>query len=747
MNNTRRILILGLILLWGPFSSPNEGPAGIPPEEQFAQALLSYRNGDYAPALKAFRRLAEETKDPRSAADLIFMQGQALRGLQNWPEAAQAFSRAAEIHPLLGDYALFFQGEALEKTGEGEKGLESYQRLIQHYPQSLLVSRARLGMAGIYLQRGDYARAVETCERILQGDPWKDSHAQGRFLLARAREGLGQWPEAAKTYRELWLKTPLHANAQNAQTRLEFLVKEKKVPEEKISPEALFTRALQFYQANSFEAALREMNQIQGYPLESYPSHLAGEPWVDDLYFHRGMGYFRTRQYSQAMGMFDLLVGNSRSEGMAEKSLFWKYLTQVRSGREEEGLKSLSLLQAAYPRSPFLAQALYLKGTIHEDLDEPEKAFSAYQEVGEKFPQSPYRFAALWKAGWLAYRRNDPLAALQTWDQLKRMDPPSRWVEKVLYWGGKALEKNGRPREAEKEYARLSRDFPHSFYRQLMSLRGRAPTAGKKPFPALQDPPLLPFLEIKAHSSGAKTVHLEKGRLLTRMALLPLAAEELEAAEEEGADLEEMWMEISRLYREAEEYYRSNLLVRKKFQLKPLSGQPSERERSLYRLAYPVGNSSLVERYAQAHNLDPALLCALILEESRFHAQAVSPAGARGLMQVMPQTGKRIARKLKIRRFSGKQLFDPAVNIRLGSWYFASMLEEFGGKVHLALAAYNAGPRAVRKWLADRGSSGDDEFVENIPYRETRNYVIRVMGSAQVYRFLYGPPPEKTAQP
>jgi soluble lytic murein transglycosylase len=208
-----------------------------------------------------------------------------------------------------------------------------------------------------------------------------------------------------------------------------------------------------------------------------------------------------------------------------------------------------------------------------------------------------------------------------------------------------------------------------------------------------------------------------------------------------------MWMEISRLYREAEEYYRSNLLVRKKFTLKPLSGQPSDKERALYRLAYPVGNPSLVDRYAQARNLDPALLCALILEESRFQVQAVSPAGARGLIQVMPQTGKRIARELKIRRFSGEQLFDPAVNIRLGSWYFARMLEEFGGKVHLALAAYNAGPHMVRKWLANGRSPGDDEFVENIPYPETRNYVIRVMGSAQVYRFLYRPQPEKPAQP
>jgi len=116
-------------------------------------------------------------------------------------------------------------------------------------------------------------------------------------------------------------------------------------------------------------------------------------------------------------------------------------------------------------------------------------------------------------------------------------------------------------------------------------------------------------------------------------------------------------------------------------------------------------------------------------------------------MQVMPQTGRQIARELKIRRFSEEQLFDPAVNIRLGSWYFARMLEEFGGKVHLALAAYNAGPQAVRKWLAAAPSSTEDEFVESIPYAETRNYVIRVLSSAQVYRFLYWPQPEKPVQP
>jgi soluble lytic murein transglycosylase len=249
------------------------------------------------------------------------------------------------------------------------------------------------------------------------------------------------------------------------------------------------------------------------------------------------------------------------------------------------------------------------------------------------------------------------------------------------------------------------------------------------------------------NSPDPKSIHLEKGRLLARLALTPWAIEELEAAEGEGGGLDEKWMEVSRLYRESEEYYRSNLLVRKKFALKPLSSTSSEKERTLYLLAYPLGNPSLVNLYSQSSNLDPALLSALILEESRFQVQAVSPAGARGLMQVMPQTGRQIARELKVRPFSEEQLFDPAVNIRLGSWYFARMLEEFGGKVHLALAAYNAGPQAVRKWLAENRSSAEDEFVENIPYLETRNYVIRVIGSAQVYRLLYRLQPDRPVQP
>jgi len=735
-------LIFLSLFLWAGLPALRAHPSI---EEEFEKALSLYKKEEYTRALKIFQRLGGEYGEHRLRPDSIFMQAHAHRALQKWPEAAQAFSRAAEVHPLLSDYALFFQGEALQKAGEGEKSLQVFQRLAALHPQSLLAPRARLRMAEIHLQSGDYGSAAQVCEKLLLEAPDGESSAQARLLLGQAREGQEQWPEAVKAYQELWLKNPLSPGAKRAKARWESLAKGKRIPATRISPEALFQRALQFYQAQQYETALSEWNQIEGFPPQAYPDHYSGEPWIDDLYLHRGMAKFRLKHYSQALETFELIVRNTRNEAMAEKGLFWMIPTLVRLGRTEEVLEIQPLFQSLFPRSPFLAQSLYLRAAVYEDMGETAKAVKLYREIAEQFPQSPLRFSALWNAGWLLYRAQDFSGALQYWDRLKAMNSPYRWREKVLYWKGRCLERMGRVAEAEGMFGQLLKDSPTSYYSQLV-LQRRNPQSSPAAFPPLRDQTLSPFMELKAFSSGSRALHLEKGRALTRLGLLSPAVEELEAAEEEGVNVEEMWLEISRLYREAEEYYRSNLLVRKKFTLKPLTGQSTEREKALYLLAFPPGKGSFIQQYARERNLDPALLCALILEESRFHSQAISSAGARGWMQVLPRTGQRIAKELRLSNFSEDQLFDPAVNVRLGSWYFSKLLEEFGGKTYLALAAYNAGPHLVRKWLGQAPNLAEDEFVENIPFAETRNYVTRVLSSAQVYRTLYRPP-AKPVQP
>ena len=147
------------------------------------------RKGEYAQALKIFQQSEEELGEHRLRPDAIFMQGQALRALQNWPEAARAFSRAAETHALLSDYALFFQGEALQKMGEGEKGLEILQSLVTRYPQSLLVPQAHLRMAELYLQLGNYSKTMEIGERLLKEIAWEGFFSPGPLSL---RPGQGR---------------------------------------------------------------------------------------------------------------------------------------------------------------------------------------------------------------------------------------------------------------------------------------------------------------------------------------------------------------------------------------------------------------------------------------------------------------------------------------------------------------------------------------------------------------------------
>lgn len=731
------VLITHLLFLTGVASS---GSARITPEEEFDNAIVLYKKKDFTQALKIFRSLEEKYPANPFLPDALLMQGQALRALQNWPDAAQAFSRAAGVHPTLADYALYYQGEALQTAGEGLTSLEVFKSLVALHPGSLLVPQAELKMAELYLQSGRYGEAAEVCEKLLRKSARKDYPAQALIFLGQAREGLGQWGEALQAFQELWLKYPLHPLMKKAKTRWDSLAKEKKLTAEKIPPEALFRRSLQFYQAQLPEAALREMQRIEGFPSQAYPAQYSGERWIDELYFHRGMCFFRLKQYAKAAEAYELVVANSRTEEMAEKSLFWMIRALFRLGRKGEALNTLALLQASYPRGALIDQAFYLKARIFEDQEDLAGAISIYREMAEKFPQSSLRFSALWQSGWLLFRSQDFPGAMQVWDGLLALHPIPLWEEKVLYWKGRALQRLGKNPEAEANFQRLRQSYPASYYNRFASAAGRPFMMGKRNSALLKDQPLPSFFKSPAQPPGMRNLNLEKGRLLARLGLLSAAVGELESAEE-GIAAEEMRLEISRLYREVGEYHRSAVLVRKKMSPRPLAGSSSEKERALHLLAYPLGYPSWINQYAQKGNLDPAFLSAVILEESRFDPQAVSPAGARGLMQVLPGTANQIVQRVKVDGYSDTLLFDPEMNLRLGSWYLSSLLEEFRGKEIGALAAYNAGPHMVREWLAKNPSAPEDEFVENIPYAETRNYVIRVLSSTQVYRMLYGVSP------
>jgi len=160
--------------------------------------------------------------------------------------------------------------------------------------------------------------------------------------------------------------------------------------------------------------------------------------------------------------------------------------------------------------------------------------------------------------------------------------------------------------------------------------------------------------------------------------------------------------------------------------------------RKVWHLGYPRGFLELVEKEAEKYAISPYLLLAVIRQESRFDKRAVSPADARGLMQIIPPTANRLSHLKGIRNFNLKQLFEPQVSIAMGAKYFSELLKKYYGQLPMAVGAYNAGPLAMTRWLDLWSALNVEEFIEQVPYRETRKYMRRVLSGYVIYRWLYG---------
>ena len=186
----------------------------------------------------------------------------------------------------------------------------------------------------------------------------------------------------------------------------------------------------------------------------------------------------------------------------------------------------------------------------------------------------------------------------------------------------------------------------------------------------------------------------------------------------------------------AKDYTGSQKIIAKNYS-KLISNLQAPYKDYLRYLMYPYSFKEYVDKYSSQFGVDPLFILAVMREESRFNPDAGSHAGALGLMQVMPATGKDIANALGVKDFSNAMLYDPQTSIKMGAYYLARQLESFDQSKYYACGAYNGGPGAMNRWISTFGDRDIDEFIEHITYEETRNYVKKVMGSYYFYKMLY----------
>jgi soluble lytic murein transglycosylase len=224
------------------------------------------------------------------------------------------------------------------------------------------------------------------------------------------------------------------------------------------------------------------------------------------------------------------------------------------------------------------------------------------------------------------------------------------------------------------------------------------------------------------------------------MRLFAEAGEELAASAAVGPHGTASQLRAAQAFHWAGEHYRAMTILRRYGKM-PQATMVSLTVADLQEMTYPMGALRRLDN-GSLKGFDPLFIGALVMAESDWNPRAFSRVGARGLMQLMPDTGRRLAQNLGIELTSDDQLFDTSLNLRLGMAYLAELVQHFDGSLPLIAASYNAGEDTVSQWWARRGSYDIEEFIANIPYRETRRYVQRVLVYYAEYRRIYrGSPP------
>jgi soluble lytic murein transglycosylase len=677
--------------------------------------------GHPAAAISALQALEGSSIPPavRRQADLLF--GVLLLRQGQREEAIPRLERAAATYPLLADYALWHLAGAYRKAGEFTAAAGSLQRLLDAHPESLFAERASRDLPRDWLQAGDLPRAEEAAGRYLAAFPQGPGRAEVWTTLGEVLLRSGRTDKAEEVWRRVWVELPGSAESQRAKDLLATLPDARP-----FTPDEQFQRAMTLYQLGRYGQALPELA----------PFAAPGDPRENPTRLLLGIGSFRLRQYSQAVQWLDPLRSDTSPNRV--EAIYWLARGYGRSGDSAKFSEYMTLLLDAAPQTRRAEEGLYLLAQTAADNGETAQARIHLARLLKEYPRGAWTDGALWLQGWLAYKERDLEAARTAWDRLLAEEPGSSLRTPAIYWRGRALEAAKKPREAAEAFRTILRTASEQNYywfraKERLGRLGKAGARAAAAAPPSNEKPV----------AASDTLRLRKARALQKLGLDEEAAEEYSEQVRTHPEDRGGLAETCRAFLNLERYDKAVWLAGQI--LRPMyvqqSGQPPIPE--FWQCLYPRGHWPLVREQATQQGLDPFLVTALIREESAFSPRTVSRAGARGLMQMMPQTAELVARQHNVAPGAATPLEAPEVNVRLGTFHLADLIQENGGNFTLALAAYNAGQQYVRRWQERFGFTDEEEFTEDIPYLETRNYVKKVLGSYQRYSTLY---PEKRVE-
>jgi soluble lytic murein transglycosylase len=678
-----------------------------------AQQLGDYRSPAAYAGVEAYARAHSGS----AAAAAYLALGHAHLLDHRYDDALADFSKANAAGNALDDYADYFSAQADLQSNHFAAADTILSTFATKYPDSIFAGQTPILQANVLLLQNQAGQAQAELT-ALAAEPVA---AKPGYLLALAKAdtALGQTADALVLYRRILNAFPLSAEAGVTQTLLQgngqwlaLPVAERRRHADALLNGGRYKQAALEFRALAAGAGLSDAER---------DGLLLSAATCDEKLNHLSA---------------DSLSGIPDTDDENGAHRLYLLLELARSAKDTATLTSLDdQLRSRFPTSEWLAEALLSSGNMYMLERDYTAAIPYYIELARRFPQSSGADNAHWRATWLEYRLRNFAQAATMMDEQLRLFPDGPNTPAAVYWRGRLyLDQARDPATAAAYFQTDVRVYQHYYYaaiaRERLDAIGPGVTPASIPFLDAMEPEQIPELTEYAPQDDP---HLAKAHLLANAGLNDYLSPEIHAAE--GSD---HWgaLALANLYNSFGESYKAMRELKSAipyYTSAPIDELPLD----YWNILFPRDYWATIQTEAARNGLDPYMVASLIRQESEFNPRVVSYANAWGLMQLLPSTGRAMARKIGYsNHLPTEALLDPAINIKLGCAYLKQTLDLFGGHQEYAFASYNAGESRVQDWESSNDYTGMDEFVESIPFTQTRNYVQALMRNEDIYREL-----------
>lgn len=675
--------------------------------------------GNAAAAQFLFARMAENDD---AHADALYYLGQSYFEQGNCAEATPIFRRYLNAQPELTAYTRSWIAQCALLDGEVDEAIQQYELAVEADSQRLITYQHRVVLAGLYGQQNRFSDAANLYAVIRDEARTEYTKAEMGYFSAEARIAAGDEAEGYAQLRDLVNKYP----QQNASYRA--LVKLVQADE----PVDQYFRGVIDYFAQVYSPCVVALEEY----IEDNPND-----YIADARLYLAGCYEALGERTKALAEIDKYTELDVS--LAGRGLYERGELLRRQGLTEQAISTYQELVQTLPSAENAPDALWQLARIHDLRGDATEAVIYYQQLADDYPENLRSAESLFRAGWLAREGGSDEIATDYWLRAAETYRNSYHGESALTWlysitdtvvledlaaqgriedryysarvADLALEIEPFAREASRLDFELDQDSAEDALRQILELPEDTPIDELPPYVA-NDP------------------HLIRGEILWRIGRFEDAKRELDHLRQVYHDNILISYQLA-LYLRDVGLYRSSIMAAANV-INLLGETPFTAPKFIVGLAYPVYYDNLILPLADKYSYDPLVQFALVRQESLYESFATSTAVAQGLAQVIPDTGRYIADKLRWPDYVNADLYKPYVGLEFGGFYLAEQLALFDGSVHAALAAYNGGPGNALRWYNAAGND-IDLYVETVNFRETRAYIERIYVGYAVYRHLY----------